>query len=130
MNEAAYRHAFEIVPKERIEALVVQDSAENRGNRQLIVDLVDLVDKARIPAIYPYRDFAEVGGLITYTVDEFDLYRYAARQIDLILRGTPVQRIPWYQPTLFQLMINLNKAKLLGFTVPSALLVRADEVIE
>ena len=127
MNEAAYRHAFEIVPKERIEALVVQDSAENRGNRQLIVDLVD---KARIPAIYPYRDFAEVGGLITYTVDEFDLYRYAARQIDLILRGTPVQRIPWYQPTLFQLMINLNKAKLLGFTVPSALLVRADEVIE
>jgi putative tryptophan/tyrosine transport system substrate-binding protein len=127
INEAANRRAFEIISRERIEALVVQDSAENIGYRQLIVDLVA---KARIPAMYPYRDFAEVGGLITYNVDQFDLYRNGARQIDQILKGTPIQQVPWYQATLFQLIINLKTAKALGLTIPPSLLARADEVIE
>jgi putative tryptophan/tyrosine transport system substrate-binding protein len=127
INEATIRHAFEIIPRERIEALVVQDSAENLGHRQLIVDLVE---KARIPAMYPYRDFADVGGLITYNSDQFDLYLNAARQIDQILKGTPIQRVPWYEPTLYQLIINLKAAKVLGLTVPPSLLARAEELIE
>jgi len=112
---------------EGIEALVVQDSQENIGHRQLIVDLVE---KARIPAMYPFRDFAEVGGLITYNVDQFDLFRNAAKQMDQILKGTPIRQVSWYQPTLFQLLVNLKTATALGLTIPPSLLARADEVIE
>ena len=67
MQEADYRRAFEIISTERIEALVIQDAAEYLPYRELIVKLVE---KAKVPAVYPYRRFAEAGGLITYAIDE------------------------------------------------------------
>jgi putative ABC transport system substrate-binding protein len=127
MQEAEYRHAFETIAIEKIEALVLQDAAEHVGYRELIVDLVN---KAKIPAIYPYRTFAEVGGLITYAVDEFELHRYAATQIDQMLKGTPVQEIPWYQARSFQLILNTKAASAIGIEFSPTLLARADEVIE
>jgi len=77
MQEAEYRHAFETITTEKIEGLVVQDAPEHLVYSQLIVDLVA---KAKIPAVYPYRSFAKLGGLITYAVDEVKLLRYAATQ--------------------------------------------------
>jgi putative tryptophan/tyrosine transport system substrate-binding protein len=127
MQEAEFRNALEIIAKERIEALVVQDAAELIPFRELIIDLVE---KATIPAIYPFRHYAEVGGLITYAVDEFELWRHAATQIDQIMKGMPVQEIPWYQVRSFQLILNTKAASAIGIEFSPTLLARADEVIE
>jgi putative ABC transport system substrate-binding protein len=127
MQEVEYRHAFEIITTEKIEALVVQDTEENLAQSQLIVDLVE---KAKIPAVYPFRSFAKVGGLITYAVDEFDLMRYAAIQVVQMLKGKPVQEIPWYQARSFQLILNTKAASAIGVAFPPSLLAIADEVIE
>ena len=113
--------------QEGVDALVVPDQAEHFNNRWLIVGFAE---KARIPAIYPSRVFAEVGGLMAYGVDPQDLYRHAAEQVDQVLNGTKPSDIPFYQPTKLELVINLKTAKALGLTVPPTLLATADEVIE
>ena len=127
MQEAEYRHAFETITIEKIEGLVVQDAPEHLVYSQLIVDLVA---KAKIPAVYPYRSFAKLGGLITYAVDEVELMRYAATQIVQIIKGKPIQEMPWYQPRSFQLIMNTKAASAIGIEFPPALLANADEVIE
>jgi putative ABC transport system substrate-binding protein len=127
MQEVEYRHAFETIATEKIEALVVQDAAENLTHSQLIVDLVG---KVKIPAVYPFRYYAKVGGLITYTVDEIELVRHAANQIVQVLKGKPVREIPWYQARSFQLILNTKAASAIGIEFPPTLLARADEVIE
>src|SRR5262249_43915641 len=127
MQEVAYRDAFETITTKKIEALVVQDAEENLAHSQLIVDLVA---KAKIPAVYPFRSYAKVGGLITYAVDEVELMRYAATQVVQILKGKPVQEIPWYQARSFQLILNTKAASAIGVTFPPSLLASADEVIE
>jgi putative ABC transport system substrate-binding protein len=127
MQETEYRHAFETIATEKVEALVVQDTWENVAYCQFIVDLVG---KAKIPAVYPFRNYAEVGGLITYSIDQVELMRYAATQIAEILKGKPVQEIPWYQPRSFQLILNTKAASAIGIEFPPTLLARADEVIE
>ena len=86
--------------------------------------------KGRIPAIYPFREFVEVGGLMAYSIDQADMYRRLANLIDKILRGANPGDIPFYQPTKFELSINLKTAKALGLEMPAMLLGRADEVIE
>jgi len=127
MQETEYRHAFETIATEKVEALVVQDTWENVAYCQLIVDLVG---KAKIPGVYPFRNYAEVGGLITYSIDQVELMRYAATQIAEILKGKPVREIPWYQPRSFQLILNTKAASAIGIEFPPTLLARADEVIE
>jgi putative ABC transport system substrate-binding protein len=126
-EEAAYRRVFEAMMQEGVDALVVHDQVENFTNRHLIVGFAE---KARIPAIYPSRMFADVGGLMAYGVDIRDLYRHAAEQVDQVLNGTKPSDIPFYQPTKLELVINLKTAKALGLTVPPSLLATADEVIE
>jgi putative ABC transport system substrate-binding protein len=85
---------------------------------------------ARLPTIYPGRDFVEAGGLVSYGPNIADLWRRSADDVDKILRGAKPGDIPVEQPTKFDLVINLKTAKALGLTIPESFLLRADEVIE
>jgi len=80
--------------------------------------------------IYPYRDYADLGGLITYAPDLGELAQRLANDVHQILNGAKAGDIPFYQPSTFQLLINLKAARVLDLNVPSSLLLRADEVIE
>jgi putative tryptophan/tyrosine transport system substrate-binding protein len=113
--------------QDRADALMVSDEAEHVINRSTIVELAA---KGRIPTIYSYREFIEVGGLMAYSIDTADVFRRSANLIDKILRGANPGDIPFYQPTKFELIINLKTAKALGLEMPAMLLSRADEVIE
>jgi putative tryptophan/tyrosine transport system substrate-binding protein len=92
--------------------------------------IIDAAARHAIPAIYPFAFFARSGGLAAYGVDLNDIYERAAAYVDRILRGAQAGDLPVQQPTKYQLLINLRTARVLGLTVPGALLVRADEVIE
>ena len=83
-----------------------------------------------MPAIYPYRYYATAGGLITYGLDNLDLFRRSASYVDRILKGQKPTELPVQAPNKFELIINLKTAKALGLTVPPTLVARADEVIE
>jgi putative ABC transport system substrate-binding protein len=84
----------------------------------------------RLPAIYPYRFYAEGGGLLSYGVDGVDIYRRGAEYADRILRGEMPGNLPIQTPTKFELVINLKTAKTLGLTVSNQMQLLADEVIE
>jgi putative ABC transport system substrate-binding protein len=127
MQDEEYRRVFAAISQERVDAIAVSAAAENFTRRQLIVELVD---KARLPAIYPYREMVEMGGLMAYAFDRAEGYRYAAHQINQILKGAKPGEIPFYQVTKFKLVINLKTAKSLRITLPPSILLRADEVIE
>jgi putative tryptophan/tyrosine transport system substrate-binding protein len=92
--------------------------------------IVELVAAARLPTIYGVRDFAEVGGLLSYGPDQRQILRRAADYVDKILKGAKPADLPVEQPTKFELVINLTAAKALGLVIPPALLATADEVIE
>jgi putative tryptophan/tyrosine transport system substrate-binding protein len=92
--------------------------------------IVELAARHQLPAIYPYRYFARAGGLISYGVDNLDLYRRAAGYVDRILKGGKPADLPVQNPTKFELAINAKTAKALGLEVPTALFARADELIE
>jgi putative ABC transport system substrate-binding protein len=126
-QEADYRRVFAKMPDNHLDALVVSEQAEHRPKRNLIVELVQ---KAGLPAIYAYRDFAELGGLMAYTVDLAGAFRQAARQVDRILKGAKPSEIPFYQQTNFELIINLKTAKALNLKLSSGVLSIASEVIE
>ena len=91
--------------------------------------VIALAAKHHLPAIYLFRQFAK-GGLVVYGPDLADLYRRAGGYVDKILKGTKASDLPVEQPTKFELVINVKTAKALGLTVPTPLLLRADEVIE
>ena len=84
----------------------------------------------KLPSVYTFREYIEVGGLIAYTPDYHDLFRRAASYVDKILKGAKPGDLPIEQPRGFQLFINLKTARALGLTVPRRLLASADEVIE
>jgi putative ABC transport system substrate-binding protein len=107
--------------------LLVVPHALTTGNRNLIVQLAA---RHRLPAIYPFRFFTTAGGLISYGIDQDDLFRRGTGYIDRILRGAKPADLPVQVPTKFELAINLKTAKSLGLTVPQKLLFTADEVIE
>jgi putative ABC transport system substrate-binding protein len=91
---------------------------------------LSLVAHHRLPAIYPTDYFAKEGGLISYGADYLDLYRKSASYVDRILRGAKPLELPVQGPSKFQLAINVRTAKALGLTIPPALLLHADQVIE
>jgi putative ABC transport system substrate-binding protein len=126
-NEAAYHRVFTSMEQDRADALMVSEEVEHITNRATIVELAA---KGRIPAIYPIREYVEAGGLMAYSIDLADIYRRLANLIDKILKGANPGDIPFYQPTKFELSINLKAAKTLGLEMPPMLLGRADEVIE
>jgi putative tryptophan/tyrosine transport system substrate-binding protein len=127
IQETEYRRVLEAMSHQHLDGLVVSDIADNFTYRRLIVSLAEI---ARLPTIYPYRAYFEEGGLMVYGSDLTALYRRVASYIDQILKGAKPAEIPIYLEAKFELLINLKAAKALGLTVPTSLLVRADEVIE
>jgi ABC-type uncharacterized transport system substrate-binding protein len=92
--------------------------------------ILGLASRHKLPAVYPFRYYAVDGGLISYGPDTHDPMRRAAGYVDRILKGETPADMPVQAPTKYELVINLKTAKSLGLTVPTALLARADEVIE
>jgi putative ABC transport system substrate-binding protein len=92
--------------------------------------IVALADRFRLPAVYPYRYYVAQGGLLSYGVNNVDLFVQAGPYIDRILKGAKPSDLPVQQPTRFQLVINSKTAKALNLTVPQSLQASADEVIE
>ena len=107
--------------------LIVLSSVASSIHHKLITDLAA---RLRLPAIYPYRFFVADGGLVSYGIDNYDLWRKAAGYVDRILKGAKPAELPVQEPTKFELAINLRTAKALGLAIPPSLLARADEVIE
>jgi putative ABC transport system substrate-binding protein len=92
--------------------------------------ILEFARTARLPAIYPFRNFVDAGGLISYSLSSLEVSRVVARYVDKILKGAKPADLPVEQPTKFELVINLKTAKALGLTIPQSLLLRADQVIE
>ncbi len=127
LTSSEYLRAFAEIARDPPDALIVSSTSELFPYRQLIVELAE---KSRLPAIYPFRDYAEAGGLMAYGTDLVELFRRMANDVHQILNGAKPGDIPIYQPTKFEFIINLKASKELGITIPAALLARADEVIE
>ena len=127
--------------KSPVDIIRAIDTASKQPNLGIIVfpspitgihreTIISTVAEHRIPAVYPYRYFAESGGLIAYGTDIREQCRQAASYVDRVLKGTHPSELATQQPSKFELVINLKTAKALGLTVPLSLLARADEVIE
>jgi putative ABC transport system substrate-binding protein len=126
-TSADVEDAIEAIPRDLSCGLVVLPAAPAGDKSQLIVDGAAAY---HLPAVYPFRFFATDGGLMSYGVDQTDLYRKAASYVDRLLRGAKPVDLPVQAPTKFELVINIKTAKALGISVPQTLLARADEVIE
>jgi putative ABC transport system substrate-binding protein len=120
---AELESAFAALEKARPDAIIVQPSLPNRR-------VVELALVTRLPSIAPGRQFAELGGLMSYSVGEADLYQGATSIVAKVLKGAKPADLPVQQPTKFDLILNLKTANALGVTIPAGLLQRADEVIE
>jgi putative ABC transport system substrate-binding protein len=94
------------------------------------VEIISLAARYRLPAVYPFRFFAELGGLISYGVDLNDNFRRAVPYADRVLRGAKPSELPVQAPVKFELVINLKTAKAISIDIPLQLKQRADEVIE
>ena len=122
-----YRRVLGAMAQEHVDGVIISDQAEHNTYRQLIVDLVGA---AKLPTIFPYGGYIEIGALMAYGPSPKDLYRRLAGYVDQILKGARPGDLPIYLMSKFDLVINLKTAKALGISIPASLLVRADEVIE
>ena len=119
--------AFEDVGRDRPDALFVGPDTFLTARR---IQVVQLAAFHRLPAVYPVRDFVEVGGLMTYGAKSMDAFRQLGVYAGRILKGAKPADLPVIQSTKFELVINAQTARMLGLTVPPTLLALADEVIE
>jgi putative ABC transport system substrate-binding protein len=126
LQEPEYRRVFEAMVQEHADALYANELALI-AKRRLIVEFAE---KNRLPAIYGLRDFVEVGGLMSYGADPVYAITRLAGYIDQILKGVSPGDIPIYQAARFELVVNMKAARAIGLTIPPALVLRADEVIE
>ena len=122
-----YRDAFAAMVRERPDAFVVAENTPNFAHRRRIVEFAT---QHQLPAMYYTREFVDAGGLMSYGVDLADLYSRAAVYVDKILKGAHPARLPVERPHKFEFVVNLKTAKALGVSIPTGLLVRADEVIQ
>jgi putative ABC transport system substrate-binding protein len=119
--------AFAAMAKERVGAVTALPLPLLTSERRRITELAV---RHQLPSIFQWREYAEVGGLMSYGANQSDLVRRAARYVDKILKGAKPGDLPVEQATTFEMVINLKTAKLLGVTIPPSLLLRADLVIE
>ena len=126
-NDAEIEQAIAGIANNQGGGLIVLPESTTNARFEVIIAMAA---RHRVPAIYAYRYQAIAGGLISYGVDIADLFRGAAAYVDRIFRGEKPHDLPVQAPTKFQLVVNLKTAKALGLTLPTATLLRADEVIE
>jgi len=119
--------AFNVMAKERTEAILVQDAHMLARFSERVTSLAL---RYRLPTMSQAPRFAERGGLLQYGADVWELFRRSANHVDKILRGAKPSDLPVEEPTKIDLVINLKTAKALGLTIPPSLLARADQVIE
>jgi putative ABC transport system substrate-binding protein len=122
-----FDRAFSTIARERADAVFVFPSTMLFTERKR---LVALAAKHRVPLLGNAREFTQLGGFISYGASIPEGARRSASYLDKILKGAKPGDLPVEQPTTFELVINLKTAKALGLTVPPALLLRADQVIE
>jgi ABC-type uncharacterized transport system substrate-binding protein len=120
------RVAFQTANKGRAEAVLALSSFVIISER---TQIAELATKNRLPTIYPWPEFVEDGGLMTYGASSNDLFRRAATYVDKILKGAKPADLPVEQPTKFEFIVNLKAAKQIGLTIPQKVLARADRVI-
>jgi putative tryptophan/tyrosine transport system substrate-binding protein len=118
---------FAAIVAARAEALIVESDRALLAHR---AQIADFATRRRLPALYPYREFVQAGGLVSYAPSYPAMFRRAATYVDKILKGAKPADLPVEQPTTFELVINLKTAKALGLKIPQSLLQRADEVIQ
>jgi putative tryptophan/tyrosine transport system substrate-binding protein len=126
-DAAGIESAVAGLAREPTGGVLVMPDAFTLAHRELIVALTA---RHRLPAIYPFRAFTDSGGLLSYGIDQVDIYRQVASYVDRILKGEKPAELPVQAPTKFELIVNLKTAKALGLDVPWILQQRADEVIE
>jgi putative ABC transport system substrate-binding protein len=127
-NLAEFEKALDAIgPDPQVGLVITPDQYFNLTRASVITSLVS---RYRLAAIYPYRDFAVSGGLVSYSVDLADLQRRAAGYVDRILKGEKPADLPVQQATKVELVLNLKTARALDLSIPQSLLARADEVIE
>ena len=122
-----FESAFATIARVRPQALVVIADRLLLAHRARIVSFAAA---QRLPAMYPYREYVDAGGLLSYAPSNVGLFRETAIYVDKILKGAKPGDLPVEQPTKFELVINLKTAKVLGLTIPQSLLLQATEIIE
>jgi len=122
-----FETAFRAAVKGHAEAVLVLTGPVGNSQRKQIADLAV---KNRLPAILPFPEYVEAGGLMSYSASVIDMYRRAAVYVDKILKGAKPADLPVEQPTKFEFIINLKAAKQIGLTIPPNVLARADKVIK
>jgi ABC-type uncharacterized transport system substrate-binding protein len=122
-----FDNAFIAIASARPDALAVLADRFLLAHRKRIVEFAAA---NLLPSMYPYRQYVDAGGLLSYAPSNIELFRGAATYVDRILKGAKPSDLPVQEPTKFELVVNLKTAKALGLTVPLTLLARADDVIE
>ena len=127
VDRTACERTFAAMEKEGVDGLIVGEQVELLAYRELIADLAA---RFRVPAIYPYREFVEVGGLMAYGVDVADTMRRVAWMTGQMLGGAKPSDIPIYQQNKYELVLNQKAATSLGLEFPATLLTAADAVVD
>jgi putative ABC transport system substrate-binding protein len=126
-SPADFDRAFQAIIRERPDALLpIADNLIFFASKRI----VDFVVEQKIPSVFEFKQFVQIGGLISYGPSISEIWHRGAYYVDKILKGAKAGDIPVEQPTKFELAINLKAAKALGLTIPTLLLAIADEVIE